>query len=355
MPHRRTTFSKFIIESLRRTERDPELAALLNDVMTACKLISVAVSRGAAEPVRPGAMEASFERRKSLEQLASEIMLNVCEFGGQLRGMVSKELAEPYTIPVGYPRGRYLLLFDPLNGSPNIDVNMPVGTVFSVLRADDGADSAALSDFLQPGARQVAAGYALHGPVSMLVASLGDGVDGFTLEREIGAYVLTHPRMTIPETTREFAVDASAARDWEAPVRRYVEECTEGEGGPRGEDFAMRWMASVVAEVHRILIRGGLFMQPNSARVEAGEHSARLLYAANPLAMLVEQAGGSASTGRQRLLDVPPLSIHQPVSMFLGSRHEVERVAEYHSRYDRGEPLSFVSPLFKTRSLFRNP
>ena len=351
MPRRRTTFSKFIIESIRQTERDPELAALLNDVMTACKLISVAVSRGAAEPVHPVAANAPIEPRKPLDQLANEIMLNVCEFGGQLCGMVSEELAEPYAIPEGYPRGQYLLLFDPLDGSSNIDVNMPVGTIFSILRAAEGVTDPDAAAFLQPGARQVAAGYALHGPVSMLVVTLGDGTHGFTLEREIGAYVLTHPHMRIPETTREFAIDTSQSRFWEPPVRRYVEECSEGPNGPRGGDFEMRWIASMVAEVHRILIRGGLFMQPRDARDGSGR--ACLGYAVNPAAMIVEQAGGAASTGRQQLLDIEPADIHQRVPVILGSRQEVERVAQYHAAYDRGEPLAFESPLFNARSLFR--
>ena len=350
MPHRRTTFSKFIIESLRRTERDPELAALLNDVMTACKLVSVTVSRGATEPVRPIQAGAPAEPRRPLDQLASEIMLNVCEFGGQLCGMVSEELAEPYPIPAGFPRGRYMLLFDPLDGSSNIDVNMPVGTIFSILRAAEGVDDPTPADFLQPGTRQVAAGYALHGPVAMLVVTLGDGTHGFTLEREVGAYVLTHPRMQIPEGPREFAIDASLARSWEPPVRRYVEEYTEGR---TGEDVNMRWIASMVAEVHRILIRGGLFMQPRDTRDGAGQGQAGLIYAANPLAMIVEQAGGAATTGRQRLLDIEPAHIHHRVPAFLGSRRDVQRVAEYHAAYDRGEPMAFASPLFNTRSLFR--
>ncbi len=353
MPHRRTTFSKFIIESLRRTERDPELAALLNDVMTACKLISIAVSRGATEPVRPVQAGIPGEERKPLDKLANEIMLNVCEFGGQLCGMVSKELPEPYAIPDGFPRGRYLLLFEALEGSSNIDVNMPVGTIFSVLRAADDVIEPKPADFLQPGTQQVAAGYALHGPVAMLVATLGEGVHGFTLEREIGAYVLTHPHMRIPDITREFAIDASLARFWEAPVRRYVEECTEGRSGPRGENFDMRWIASMVAEVHRILIRGGLFMQPRDTREGSGQGRAALMYAANPLAMIVEQAGGAASTGRPRLLEVAPAANHQRPPPFMGSVREVERVADYHAAYDRGEPLAFVSPLFNTRSLFR--
>ena len=353
MPHRRTTFSKFIIESIRQTERDPELAALLNDVMTACKLISVAVSRGAAEPVHPVAANAPIEPRKPLDQLANEIMLNVCEFGGQLCGMVSEELAEPYAIPEGYPRGQYLLLFDPLDGSSNIDVNMPVGTIFSILRAAEGVTDPDAAAFLQPGARQVAAGYALHGPVSMLVVTLGDGTHGFTLEREIGAYVLTHPHMRIPETTREFAIDTSQSRFWEPPVRRYVEECSEGPNGPRGGDFEMRWIASMVAEVHRILVRGGLFMYPRGSKDPDRPARLRLMYEANPMAMIVEQAGGKASTGRERLLDIVPTGIHQRVPVILGSREEVERLDRYHDEYARGEDSVFTTPLFNARSLFR--
>ncbi len=318
--------------------------------MTACKLVSVAVSRGATEPVRPAQAGAQAEPRKPLDQLASEIMLNVCEFGGQLSGMVSEELAEPYPIPSGFPRGRYLLLFDPLDGSTNIDVNMPVGTIFSILRAADGVSDPTPADFLQRGTQQVAAGYALHGPVAMLVVTLGDGAHGFTLEREVGAYVLTHPRMQMPDRTREFAIDASLARSWEPPVRRYVEECTEAGNGALGENFDMHWIASMVAEVHRVLIRGGLFMQPRDG---AGQGRAGLIYAANPLALIVEQAGGAASTGRQRLLDIEPTDIHQRVPAFLGSRREVQRVVEYHAAYDRGEALAFASPLFNTRSLFR--
>ena len=350
MPHRRTTFSKFIIESLRRTERDPELAALLNDVMTACKLISVAVSRGATEPARPpGATEPAVPT--ALDKLASEIMFNVCEFGGQLCGMVSQEQVAPYSIPEGFPHGRYMLLFDALDGASNIDVNMPVGTIFSIIRAADGVTDPTSSDFLQPGAQQVAAGYALHGPAAMLVVTLGDGTHGFTLEREIGAYVLTHPRMEIPEATREFAIDASNARFWEPPVRRYVEECTEGLAGPRAADFEMRWIASMVAEVHRILIRGGLFIHPRDRRDGFGR--AGLVYAANPLAMIVEQAGGAASTGRRRIVDIPPEDLHQHIPMIVGSRGEVARLVAYHAAHDKGEPVAFVSPLFNSRSLFR--
>ena len=352
MPHRRTTFSKFIIETVRRRpDGDMELTALLNDVMTACKLIAVAVSHGAGEtaigmrsgsPVEPP------------ETVANQIMLSLCEFGGQLCGMASRALDAPYAIPAELPRGRYLLVFDPLDGASNIDVNMPVSTIFSVLRAPDGCTDPQPADFLRPGTEQVAAGYALYGPVSSLVITLGDGVHGFTLNREIGAYTLTHPRMSIPDDTREFAIDASNARFWEPAVRRYIEECVEGLSGPRGEDFAMRWIASMGAELHRILLRGGMFLSPRDSRDESQSGRVSLVFQANPLAMIVEQAGGCASTGRGRVLDITPDHMHRRVPLILGARREVARVEEHHATYDRGEPLEFKSPLFQTRSLFRS-
>ena len=206
------------------------------------------------------------------------------------------------------------------------------------------------ADFLQAGTAQIAAGYAIYGPTAMIVLTVGDGVHGFTLDREIGAFVLTHPGMTIPAESDEFAVDVSNERFWEPPVRLYVKECLEGAAGPRGVDFTMRWIASMVAEVHRILIRGGLFMDPRDMR-EPGR--LRLMYEANPLAMVVEQAGGGASTGRGRVLDIRPESIHQVVPVIFGSMHEVERLERYHGAYDRGEDEPFMAPLFNARSLFR--
>ncbi|MDH4182006.1 MAG: class 1 fructose-bisphosphatase, partial [Betaproteobacteria bacterium] len=206
--------------------------------------------------------------------------------------------------------------------------------------------------FLQPGTQQVCAGYALYGPSAMMVLTLGNGVHGFTLDPAIGAYLLTHPNLTIPADTQEFAVNASNQRFWEPPVRRYVEECVAGRSGVRGKDFNMRWIASMVAEVHRILMRGGLFMYPRDTKDPAKPGRLRLLYEANPMAWLVEQAGGAASTGRERLLDVQPIALHQRVPVILGSRNEVERLDRYHAAYDRGEDQPFFSPLFKERSLY---
>lgn len=357
MPLGRSTFSKFIIEDQRRcVNPDPDLTGLLNDIQTACKFIASAVSRGMLMTVDHVATKLNVQGdiQKPLDIVANEIVLDTCEWGGQLCGMVSEEMDEPYPIPPQYPKGRYLLLFDPLDGSSNIDVNVTVGTIFSVLRAPPGVMQPTTADFLQAGTNQVAAGFALYGPTSMIVITLGAGVHGFTLDREIGAYTLTHPDMRIPEKTCEFAINASNERFWEPPVRRYVEECIQGKAGPRGLDFNTRWIASLVAEIYRILIRGGLFMYPRDTRDTAKPGRLRLMYEANPMAMIVERAGGAASTGRERILDITPSTLHQRVPLILGSRAEVERLVAYHKSYDQGEELTFETPLFHRRSLFRS-
>ncbi len=354
MRYGRTTLSKFIIEEQRKLEGGAELIALVNDIQTACKYIASAVARGALAEARgsPGAVNVHGEEQKPLDVVANDIMLSCCEWGGYLAGMASEEMEAPYAIPAQYPRGRYLLAFDPLDGSSNLDVNVTVGTIFSVLRAPDGASDPKPDDFLQPGTRQVCAGYALYGPVAMIVITLGTGVHGFTLDPEIGAYILTHPNLAIAEDTQEFAVNASNQRFWEPPVKRYVEECVAGKSGVRDKDFNMRWIASLVAEVHRILMRGGLFMYPKDTRDPAKPGRLRLLYEANPMAMLIEQAGGAASTGRGRILEVVPSSLHQRVPVILGSKNEVARLERYHGEYDRGD-VAFSSPLFNERSLLR--
>jgi fructose-1,6-bisphosphatase len=359
MPYRRKTFSKFIIEHQRRSaDPQPELTSLLNDIQTSCKLIGLAAARGRRDCGdagqtwdKPPGTNAEGDEQKPLDLLANAIMVGTCEFGGQLAAMVSEEMEEPYEVPAHFPRGRLLLVFDSLDGSSDIDVNVPVGTIFSVLKCPEGATTPIAQDFMQPGAAQVAAGYAIYGPTTMLVVTLGDGVHGFTLDRDTGAFVLTHADMRIPEATCEFAVNISNQRFWEPPVRRYIEECIEGAAGPRGVDFNMRWIASLVAEVHRILLRGGVFMYP---RDEKRLGRLRLLYEASPMAMIVEQAGGAASTGRERLLGIVPSDIHQRVAVILGSRVEVERLDRYHLEHARGDgAAAFDPPLFQVRSLFR--
>jgi fructose-1,6-bisphosphatase I/sedoheptulose-1,7-bisphosphatase/fructose-1,6-bisphosphatase I len=349
----RTTLSKFVIENTRASHG--ELGALLIDVAAAVKTISAMVAKGALGG-NLGALESTNvqgEVQKKLDVLTNEAILRHCEWGGQLAGMASEEMGEPYAIPNEYPRGRYLLVFDPLDGSSNSDVNVAVGTIFSIF-ARPAAGDAEPGDYLRPGCEQLAAGYAIYGPSTMMVLTLGNGTHGFTLDRESGNFILTHPDIRVPAETREFAINTSNERFWEPPVQRYVAECKAGRSGVRGVDFNTRWIASMVAEVHRILIRGGIFMYPKDSKDPSKPGRLRLLYEANPMAMLIEQAGGAASTGRQRILDVQPDGLHQRVPVILGSKNEVERLERYHRDYDDGSDRPFVSPLFAERSLFRD-
>jgi fructose-1,6-bisphosphatase I len=223
-----------------------------------------------------------------------------------------------------------MLVFDPLDGSSNIDVNVSIGTIFSVIKAPDGMGNPTEADFMQPGTQQVAAGYAVYGPQTMLVLTTGNGVNCFTLDREMGSWVLTQRNMQIPVETKEFAINMSNQRHWHPPVKRYVEEMLAGKTGPRGKDFNMRWIASMVADVHRILNRGGIFMYPADLRDTSVPGKLRLMYEANPMAFIVEQAGGMATDGKQRIMDIQPSKLHQRVPVFLGSKSEVERVTSYH-------------------------
>ncbi len=350
----RTTLSKFLIQQLKGIDGASDLGALLVDVAAAVKAIAAMTAKGALGGALgdAGASNAQGEAQKQLDLLADDVLIRSCEWGGLVAGMASEEHDAPVAVPAEYERGRFLLVFDPLDGSSNIDVNVSVGTIFSVLRHDI-AEPPALADFLQPGRAQVAAGYAIYGPATMLVLTVGKGTHGFTLDREIGNFILTHPNLQIPAETAEFAINTSNARFWEPPVHRYVTECQAGRSGVRGRDFNMRWIASMVAEVHRILMRGGVFMYPRDTKDAGKPGRLRLMYEAAPIAMLVEQAGGRATTGRRRLLDVQPESLHQRVPVILGSRAEVERIERYHAEHEAGTDRPYTSPLFNERSLFR--
>jgi fructose-1,6-bisphosphatase len=358
MSTREKTITEFIIEEQRRfPEATGDFTALLNYVRLACKRISFIVGSGslAGATGSAGVINPQGETQMKLDVISNDLFLRTFEYGGHLAGMVSEEMDEPYQIPPDYPRGQYLLLFDPLDGSSNIDVNAPVGSIFSVLKAPQGAQvEPTAKDFLQPGSRQLCAGYAIYGATTMLVFTIGRGVHGFTLDRSFGEFILTHPNMKIPQEASEFAINASNERFWEPPVKRYVVECLAGSGGPRGKDFNMRWIASLVAEVHRILIRGGLFMYPKDSKDAAKQGRLRLLYEANPMAMIVEQAGGAASAGRMRILDLVPETLHQRVPVILGCKAEVERIERYHLEHDHGLDRAYSSPLFNERSLFRS-
>ena len=350
----RTTLSKFLIQQLSGIEGATDLGALLVDVAAAVKAISAMTAKGALGDFlgEMGTKNGQGETQQKLDVVANLVMLRSCEWGGLVAGMASEELDEPYDVPGEYTRGRYLLVFDPLDGSSNTDVNVSVGTIFSVLRHEKASPPAA-NDYLQPGLRQVAAGYAIYGPATMLVITVGKGTHGFTLDREIGNFILTHPNLRIPPDTGEFAINTSNARFWEPPVHRYVTECQAGKTGDRGRDFNMRWIASLVAEVHRILMRGGVFMYPKDTRDRTKPGRLRLLYEANPMSLLVEHAGGHASTGERRVLEVIPEALHQRVPLILGSRHEVERIERYHAEHANGTDRPYSSPLFSERSMFR--
>ncbi len=327
------SLSRYLIEEQRKVGQiTADLRLLIEVVARACKAISVAVSKGALGNVlgNVGTINVQGEAQKKLDVLSNEILLEANEWGGHLAAIASEEMDAPHPIPHRYPKGEYLLVFDPLDGSSNIDVNVSVGTIFSVLRCPEGVTEPTAEHFLQPGTRQLAAGYCVYGPSTVLVLTLGDGVDVFTLDREHGSFVLTQRELRIPEDTSEFAINMSNARHWDAPVKRYIDELVQGKSGPRGRDFNMRWVASMVADVHRILTRGGIFMYPVDAKCRDKGGRLRLLYEANPMSLIVEQAGGAASTGYERILDVQPLGLHQRVSVILGSRNEVERVVAYH-------------------------
>jgi fructose-1,6-bisphosphatase I/sedoheptulose-1,7-bisphosphatase len=359
---KRWTLTRFLIEERRRfPQASGDLNALILDIALACKAIARIVAFGELQDSfgqitvpQAGETNVQGEVQKPLDVLSNEVFIRMNEWNGHLGAMASEEMEHPLQIPAQYPRGKYLLVFDPLDGSSNIDVNVSVGSIFSILRVpqeavDSGRDLTE-ADFLQPGAQQVAAGYALYGPTTMLILSVGNGVSGFTLNPNLGEFVLTHPNIRVPADTQEFAINSSNSRFWEPPVKRYVDECLAGRTGPRGKDFNMRWIASMVAEAHRILMRGGVFMYPRDTKDPSKPGRLRLLYEGNPIGFIMEQAGGRASTGRQPMLNVQPSSLHQRVPLVFGSRHEVERIERYH----REPAQESRTPLFAERGLFRD-
>ena len=331
---KRVSLTQYLVEEQRLHNSIPaELRLLIEVVARACKTISHSVGKGALGDILGSAHTENIqgEVQKKLDVISNEILLEANEWGGHLAAMASEEMESIHPIPNRYPMGEYMLLFDPLDGSSNIDVNVSIGTIFSVLKAPEGMGTPTEADFMQPGSAQVAAGYAVYGPQTMLVLTTGNGVNCFTLDREMGSWVLTQRDMQIPADTKEFAINMSNQRHWHAPVQKYVDELLAGDGGVRAKNFNMRWVASMVADVHRILTRGGIFMYPADTRDTSMPGKLRLMYEANPMAMIVEQAGGAATDGQQRILDIAPHTLHQRVPVFLGSKNEVEIVTAYHA------------------------
>lgn len=323
--------TQFLIQEQRKQAgATGELTLLLTDIAGACKGISHEVNRGALagnlETI--GSENIQGEVQKKLDVISDDIFIRSLNWTGHLAGMASEEHDEIVPIPEGYPKGKYLVCYDPLDGSGNIEVNLSIGTIFSVLLAPN--DHPVAEDFLQPGTKQVAAGFCIYGPTTILMLTTGNGVNGFTLDRNVGEFILTHPTVRIPEDTSEFAINMSNHRYWEAPMRRYIDECVAGKSGVREKDFNMRWLASMVAEVYRVLMRGGVFTYPMDEKLKSKGGRLRLLYEANPMSFIVEQAGGVASTGRERILEIQPTGVHQRVPVVLGSKNEVERLVSYH-------------------------
>lgn len=326
------TFSRFLIEAHRDKNPLPtDLRFLLEVVARACKSISNAVNQGALGGIlgSAGSGNVQGETQQKLDIIANDILLEANEWGGHLAAMASEEMETIHEIPNRYPQGEYLLLFDPLDGSSNIDVNVSIGTIFSVLKKPSNGNVSE-ADFLQAGTQQVAAGYALYGPQTILVLTTGNGVNMFTLDRHQGSFILTRSNVQIPQDTKEFAINMSNMRHWAEPIKKYVDECLIGSEGPRQKDFNMRWIASMVADVHRILTRGGVFMYPWDKRDPDKPGKLRLMYEANPMSFLVEQAGGASINGKDRIMTIQPSKLHERVSVILGSKNEVDRIQKYH-------------------------
>ncbi len=314
-----------------------DLIELIHEVSITCKEIAATVGRGELSGVLgvAGSENIQGETQKELDIITNDIMVNHMGLSGLVAGMGSEEVDDPITVPPK-ERGEYLLMFDPLDGSSNIDVNISVGTIFSVLKAPLGCKAEPdLKDFFQKGIEQKAAGFVVYGPATVLVLTTGQGVNMFTLDNAIGEFVLTTEGCKIPEDTTEYAINMANKRFWEEPMLHYIEDCLAGENGPLGKRYNMRWVASMVAEVFRILVRGGIFMYPFDNRDPSKAGKLRLMYEANPMSFIIEQAGGMSSTGRQRIMDVNVNDLHQRVPVILGSKNEVEKVVEYHLKAEK--------------------
>ncbi|HEY8355124.1 MAG TPA: class 1 fructose-bisphosphatase [Methylophilaceae bacterium] len=340
-------------EFLEEKAQDGALSALLLTIADIVQQLSAQIAQGALIGLtsKLGSQNVQGETQMQLDVTSNALFIERLRGSNLVHGLASEEMEEPVLFADRPGEQPFLVVFDPLDGSSNVPVNVSIGSIFSVLPApeDHLADSA---DFLQPGNRQVAAGYALYGPATMLVLTFGNGTHGFTLDPQSREFVLTHPGMNIAADTSEYAINASNERFWEPPVRRYIDECRAGSSDVRSRDFNMRWVASMVADLHRILVRGGIYLYPRDHKDPTKSGRLRLMYEANPMAMLVEQAGGLASTGRQRILEIQPAYVHQRVPVIMGARHEVERLERYHTDYDSGRDEGGKLPFFNDRSFY---
>ncbi len=314
---------------LRDDNVDLELISLLNTLMAACKEISFRLHQGELAGILGSTLDENIqgETQKKLDVISNQLIKDILLESGLVRAIASEE---EDTIVAGSPSGRYLVCFDPLDGSSNIDINSLVGTIFSIMEVPEGMEGATEEMFLQPGTAQVSAGYVLYGPSTQLALTTGDGVKLFTLDNTIGEFLLTNEKMTISEDTQEFAINMSNQRFWEPAMQQYIADLLAGTTGKRDKNFNMRWIAAMVGDVHRVLSRGGIFTYPTDNKNPAKPHKLRLMYEANPMGFLVEQAGGIASTGYERIMEIEPSEIHQRVAVVLGSKNEVNTCLEYH-------------------------
>lgn len=319
------TLNQFLTEYERQHDDQIGIKAAIDDIAKACTRIVDLVGRGALIGIHGAAGETNVqgEDQQKLDILSNQIMLDTLAWSGNWAGLASEEMENIYHIPARYPKGKFLCLFDPLDGSGNIDINMPIGTIFSILPYENGQNAPHNSDFLKPGRAQVAAGYVLYGANTSMILTLGDGVKAFTFDRSIGEFFLTHENITLPESAN-FSVNMSNYRHWEAPMKQYIDECLAGETGVRGKNYNMRWMGCMVADSHKALSKGGVFMYPDDSRDPNKPAKLRLMYEVNPMSMIIEQAGGRSITGTENVMDIQPTELHQRVPVMMGCRSEID-------------------------------
>ncbi|WP_375037873.1 class 1 fructose-bisphosphatase [Acinetobacter sp. RW6] len=319
------TLSQFLEQ--QKGNLTPELAQVIDTIATTCKTIDLALQKGALAGIlgSAGNENVQGETQKKLDVISNDYLIDALKVHPQVGGLASEELDE---FTPAQENGKYLVLFDPLDGSSNIDINMCVGTIFSILPAKNAVTQA--EDFMQAGTQQVAAGYVLYGPSTMMALTVGNGVAFFTLDPETQTFLLTTDNVQVAADTQEFAINASNQRHWEDPVKQYIDELLAGKNSIREKDFNMRWVACMVGDIHRILCRSGIFLYPYDLKDPKKAGRLRLMYEANPMSMLIEQAGGASTTGRVRILDIEPTELHQRVPVIIGSKNEVERVTSYH-------------------------